>query len=263
VAASLLTLFAYISWSAGGGLLLWLESRRLGKLSSPVLPRTISVVIPTLNEAQALPETLAHLQLVPEITEIIVVDGGSRDETVRLAETAGCRVFTSPPGRGGQMRLGAAQAKGDVVLLLHADTWLPATAGRAMLDCLRDATVAGGGFWKQFRAPSWLMRGSRLRCLPRWLLAARVMGDQGLFVRREVLEKIGGVPDVPLMEEFALCHRLRHEGRIMLAGATVSTSARRFAKLGVVRTYLRMGWVTWLYTLGKSPHELKQIYERE
>jgi GT2 family glycosyltransferase len=89
------------------------------------------------------------------------------------------------------------------------------------------------------------------------------MGDQAMFVRREVLQKIGGVPDVPLMEEFELCRRLRKIGRLALADATVTTSARRFAKLGVARTYLRMWRVTLSYWLGMKPRELRRIYERE
>jgi rSAM/selenodomain-associated transferase 2 len=191
------------------------------------------------------------------------VDGGSRDGTVRVAEDLGCRVLQSPPGRGGQMRRGAAVATGNVILLTHADTWLPEEAGRAMLDTLRDAGVVGGGCWKEFRDPSWLMRGSRWRCAVRLFVSGRILGDQGIFVRREVLEKVGGVPDMPLMEEFELCRRLRRAGRLSLAGAVVSTSARRFRKHGVLRTYWLMAWITLRYRLGTPPGELLRHYERE
>ena len=226
-------------------------------------PQTISVVIPTLNEAEGLPETVTRARLVPEMNEIIVVDGGSRDRTYEIAAQLGCRVLTCAAGRGNQMRHGAAHASGDVVVLLHADTWLPPEAGRAALDCLRDQGVVGGGFWKIFRDPSPLMHGSRWRCAAHFYLCKRFFGDQAIFVRRDVLDQIGGVPDHPLMEEFELCRRLRQVGRLALADATVTTSARRFAKLGVVRTYLRMGRVMLLYQLGKSPLELRQIYERD
>ena len=192
------------------------------------LTRSISVVIPTLNEAAALPETIRCVRACAEVSEIIVVDGGSTDDTARLAQELGCRVFPSPPGRGAQMRLGATEAKGDVVLLLHADTHLPPHAGRALLNALNDPRVVGGGFWKVFDQPRWFMRGSRMRCWLRLVLGGRILGDQGIFLRRDVLEKIGGIPDWPLMEEYELCRRLRTVGRLALAPATVVTSARRF-----------------------------------
>ena len=224
--------------------------------------QTISVIIPTLNEAESLPETVRRAQVNPEVCDIIVVDGGSQDNTKDVAERLGCRVLESPPGRGGQMRLGAAQARGDVVLLLHADTWLPSDAGRAALDCLRDPSVVAGGFWKTFRNPSWLMRGSRFRCGLRLWFGRRILGDQGMFIRRDVLERIGGVPDMPLMEEFELCRRLCKAGRLALADATVTTSARRFKKLGVMRTYFRMWSVMIRYRLGASPKELRSLYDK-
>lgn len=161
------------------------------------------------------------------------------------------------------MRLGAAQAVGDVVLLLHADTTIPPEAGQAALNCLRDASVVAGGFWKVFRKTTFLLLGSRWKCAVRLMLGRRIAGDQALFIRREILEQIGGVPNMPLMEEFELCRKLRQTGRLALADATIVTSARRFQKLGVLRTYVRMWWVTELYRLGKSPAELRKIYERE
>jgi GT2 family glycosyltransferase len=208
-------------------------------VASPL--HSISVVIPTLNEAESLTETVHRARANPEVSEIIVVDGGSRDDT---------------------MRIGAVQARGDVVLLLHADTWLPPEAGRAALKCLSDPAVVAGGFWKTFRDGSWLMLGSRFRCGLRLWLGGRVLGDQGMFVRRDALDKIGGIPDMPLMEDVELCRRVRKAGRLVLAEATVTTSARRFAKLGVIRTYLRMWMVMIRYRLGASPEKLRSLYEK-
>ena len=225
--------------------------------------RTLSIVIPTLNEAEALPATVRRAQLVPEVLEIIVVDGGSADATRQVAEGLGCRVLTGPRSRGCQLRLGAAQARGEIVVLLHADTWLPPDAGLAILNCLRDPLVVGGGFWKTFREKHLLMAGSRFRCAVRLWVFGRVLGDQAMFVRRQALESIGGVPDVPLMEEFELCRRLRRLGRLALAGATVTTSARRFLKRGVLRTYARMWRVTAQYYLGASAQSLRRIYEKD
>ncbi|MEW6303904.1 MAG: TIGR04283 family arsenosugar biosynthesis glycosyltransferase [Verrucomicrobiota bacterium] len=263
VASAMLTLLAYLLWSALGGLLLWRESRKMRAAPFTSEPKTISVVMPVLNEAEALPDTLRQVKQLAHVSEIIVVDGGSRDGTRDLAAEAGCRVLESPPGRGAQLRRGAEAATGDVILLLHADTWLPANADKAVLRCLGDPTVAGGGFWKEFRDPHWLMAGSRWRCGLRWLMAGRILGDQGFFLRREALAKIGGIPDLPLMEEFELCRRLREHGRLALAGATVTTSTRRFRQLGVLRTYARMWRVTLLYRCGTDPEELRRIYEQK
>lgn len=225
--------------------------------------RCISVVIPTLNEAAELPGTLQRLVSVPEVKEIIIADGGSRDDTVKLADAVGCRMVNCAPGRGGQMRAGAERTTGDVILFLHADTWLPPEAGQALLTCLARPGVVAGGFYKVFRdPPNWLVRGSRFKCWWRLLVARRVMADQGIFLRRETLARIGGVPDVPLMEEFELCRRLRPLGRLALADATLVTSARKFRKLGVLRTYGRMWLVTLGYYRGVPLTELRRLYER-
>lgn len=223
---------------------------------------SISVVIPTLNEETELPETIRRLRAIREVCEIIVADGGSADTTCQRAAELGCRVVESSRGRGRQMHRGAEQAIGDVVLLLHADTWMEAGAGQAILGSLNQSAAVGGGCWKAFRDPSWLMRGSRFKCWLRFLLFRRFMGDQAMFVRRDALEKIGGIPEVPIMEEYELGRALRAIGRLVLAPTTVSTSARRFRQRGVLRTYLRMGRVTLAYWRGTPLEELRRLYER-
>jgi rSAM/selenodomain-associated transferase 2 len=263
VAAALLTLTANLFWVLMGGIVQWREEELFARHAGRPLPESISVVIPALNEEADLPETIRRARHVPEVTEILVVDGGSRDRTVELARALGCRVLTSPPGRGRQLQLGAAAAQGDVVLFLHADTWLPSRAGEAVRRCLHDTTVVGGALWKAFRDPGPLMRGSRFRCWIRMAVFQTAYGDQAIFVRREVLEEVGGVPPMPLMEELELGRRLQNVGRLALAPATVRTSARRFARLGVLRTYFRMGAVLFRYKLGASPEELARLYERK
>ncbi|MBI5800419.1 MAG: TIGR04283 family arsenosugar biosynthesis glycosyltransferase [Verrucomicrobia bacterium] len=224
---------------------------------------SISVIIPTLNEAAELPETLRRLRQVPEVREIVIADGGSADDTVKVSEAAGCVLVHGAPGRGRQLRAGAERARGEVILLLHADTWVPPEAGRALLACLAQPGVVAGGFYKVFRdPPSWLVRASRFKCWWRLLVARRVMADQGIFLRRDTLARIGGVPDVALMEEFELCARLRPLGRLALADATVVTSARKFRKLGVLRTYALMWRVTAGYYRGVPLEELRHEYER-
>jgi hypothetical protein len=160
------------------------------------------------------------------------------------------------------MRLGAEHTSGDVVLFVHADSLLPPEAGRAVFDCLRDPTVVAGGFWKRFYNSPLSLRGSRVKCAVRLLLGRRIAGDQALFVRRTALDRVGGMPAIPLMEEFELCRRLRRIGRLTLADATVQTSPRRFRQLGILRTYWRMWWITTLYRLGRSPQELAHFYDK-
>jgi rSAM/selenodomain-associated transferase 2 len=261
VSAALLTLCTSLGWAAMGGILLWRETNRMRRTTLAKL--NISVVIPTLNESAALPETVSRARLVAEVREIIVVDGGSTDGTRELAEKLGCRVFTAGGGRGGQMRAGSQRATGDVIVLLHADTWLAEDAGKAILNSLRDSSVVGGGFWKTFRERNLLLAGSRIKCAIRIYIGRRVMGDQAIYIRRETLEKIGGVPEMPLMEEFELCHRMRQVGRLALADSVVTTSARRFARLGIARTYLRMWRVTLSYWMGAGPQKLRRIYEKD
>lgn len=261
VAASLLYFSGTVAWGLLGGTVLAREEAVQARCQGRGPAESVSVIIPVLNEAEALPLTLEHLRRNDAVREVIVVDGGSTDGTMALAAQLGCVVLHSPPGRGGQMRMGAAVAKGEVVLLLHADTWLEQGAIQALRDCLRDRAVVAGGFWKEFREPPLLLLGSKGRCGVRLFLGRRVLGDQAMFIRREALDRIGGVPDVPLMEEFFLCSRLRREGRLALADAVVLTSARRFRRLGVLRTYARMGWVTLRHRLGTPPETLRKLYE--
>ncbi|MBG86608.1 MAG: glycosyltransferase [Verrucomicrobiales bacterium] len=222
---------------------------------------TISILIPTLNEETSLPETLARAQAIPEVSEIILGDGGSTDGTCDIARDAGARVVQSPCGRGTQLRAAADVATGNVVLLLHADTWLPPHAGVAAIELLGRPNMIAGAFWRRFTegAPL-LMRGARLKS---WLLLhslGYVYGDQAIFLTRTTLERIGGVPDVPLMEDVILCERLREKGRIGLANASATTSWRKFEKLGVLNTYLLMARVLSAYRRGVPPEKLRELY---
>ena len=223
---------------------------------------TLSVIIPTLNEASELPETLKRARAIPEVKEIIVVDAGSTDDTRAIAREHNCIVIESEPSRGKQLRLGAQRASGDVVLFLHADTWLPENAGAVIAKSLSGPLVVVGGFYKRFRDGG-ALPGSRLRCWLLWALTNRLFGDQAIFVKRDVLEKCGGVPDVPLMEEFELCKKLSSQGRLALAKATVQTSSRKFAKEGMLKTYWRMTVCTVRYWLGASPKKLVEIYYQQ
>jgi len=220
---------------------------------------TLSVIIPTLNEAEELPETLRRAKALSSLHEIIVVDAGSHDATQDIAREHDCKILTCKPSRGRQLRLGAEHATGEVVLFLHADTWLPENAVSAIAETLAKPRVIAGAFYKRFRDRG-ALPGSRLRCWLLWACTNRLFGDQAIFVKRTALEHAGGIPDVPLMEEFELCNALAPHGRIALASATILTSARKFREEGTLRTYWRMVRCILRYWIGVSPDALVEIY---
>lgn len=197
------------------------------------------MVIPALDEADWVAGAVESAR--NEAAEVVVVDGGSRDGTRSIAAAAGARVLASPPGRARQLQVGANATKSDALVFLHADTRLGAGWAAAAREALGDPGVAGGAFRLRFdrRSPSLRMVewGARLR----GSLLGLPYGDQALFLRRAVLEAIGGVPAVPIMEDVDLVMALRRRGRIALVPPPVTTSARRHAEGGVWRT---AGWHT-------------------
>ena len=219
----------------------------------------ISVIIPTLNEADELPATLRHARALDGLREIIVVDAGSTDGTRDLAHAAGCHVLKSAPSRGRQLRLGAEAATGDLLVFLHADTWLPPCADVHIRTLMDRPDISAGAFYKRFRDHG-ALPGSRVRCWMLWALANRFFGDQTIFVRRRQLEALGGIPAVPLMEDYALCERMAQVGRLALAPGTVHTSARKFREEGMGATYARMIRCSVQYWGGASPESLQAIY---
>lgn len=219
----------------------------------------ISIVIPTLNEAAELPETLRRAKALDGLHEIIVVDAGSTDATQNIAREHKCKILQCERSRGRQLRLGAEKATGEVVLLLHADTWLPEKAASAIVETLAKPRVIAGAFYKCFRDRG-ALPGSRLRCWLLWACTNRLFGDQAIFVNRTALEQAGGVPDVPLMEEFELCKALAPHGRLSLAPSTVLTSARKFREEGTLKTYWRMTRCLTRYFLGAPPQRSASIY---
>jgi rSAM/selenodomain-associated transferase 2 len=225
----------------------------------------LSVIIPTLNEARQLPETLRRLAAVRGVDEVIVSDGGSTDSTREIATAAGATMVTGPAGRGCQCRAGAWAAGGDALLFLHADTWPPPDAATEILAALAgDAEgrrrIVAGAFRKRLRDAPWTMRGSTARSRLWFALTGLPFADQGIFIRRDTLESIGGFPDPPLMEEFELIRRTRRLGRVVLLRPVVESSARRFMERGIAATYLRMAEVLVRYALGETPEALSRRY---
>jgi rSAM/selenodomain-associated transferase 2 len=224
-------------------------------------PPRISIIIPALNEAEGIAETLAALApLRTRGHQVIVADGGSTDGTAELARPLADVVVHAPRGRALQQNAGAAAADGDVLLFLHADTRLPADADRLVLDRL----AAGGAGWGRFdvrlsgRAP--MLRVVERMISLRSRATGIATGDQALFIRREWWERAGGFPPIPLMEDVALSTTLRRRGRPLCLRAAVTTSSRRWEQRGVWRTILLMWRLRMEYALGADPERLAARY---
>ncbi|HEY1174189.1 MAG TPA: lysylphosphatidylglycerol synthase domain-containing protein [Verrucomicrobiae bacterium] len=218
IAASLLTLTVYVVWALGGGISFLLERRRMRLVANEAPPKSLSAIIPLTNERVLSAETLAALKSCPAITEIIMVADGSK--SAPASEIAGVRVIRSEAVWGKQMQAGAEAANGDVLLFLHPDTQLDAKACEAILSCLHDPTVVGGGCWKRGgNSGSW-------RCWTR-LQFRRVLGEQAIFVRRAAWRAVAGLPLKPNVGELELCRRLRRVGRIALAPTAIGNAAVR------------------------------------
>ena len=223
-------------------------------------PPPISAVIPALNEARALPATLAALDAVPEVEEVIVVDGGSTDGTVALAARSGAHVVVARRGRGTQLREGAERARGGILWFVHADTLVPPDAGERILASLEgDPSAVGGVFAVRFDGPSlssrWFTRAARIL---QW--TGGLYGDAALFVRRKEYDAAGGFGRMALFEDVDLVRRLRRRGRLLCLSREVVTSSRRFAGEGTVRTLARWAGLHLLFRLGASPAGLSRYY---
>jgi rSAM/selenodomain-associated transferase 2 len=220
----------------------------------------LSVVIPTLNAEAALRESLPGVfegVAAGLVCDLVITDGGSEDETVALAEAVGAHVVTGAAGRGGQLRRGCAAARGAWLLVLHADTHLPSGWVDVVEAALADPDRAGA-FRLSFRA-----RGLAPRIVAGWAnLRSRVFrlpyGDQGLLLSREVYDRSGGYPDIPLMEDVALARALGR--RVRLLPATVSTSADRYVAQGWATRGAGNLWRLVRYLAGVSPERLSRGY---
>ena len=220
-------------------------------------PRLVSVIIPTLDEADGIAGTLASVQAQTG-WELIIADGGSTDGTPDVVRAAAptATLIAAPRGRAAQMNAGAAAATGDALLFLHADTLLPAGALDAVREALGDAV--GGCFETRFDAASGWMRLWQARLWMRWHRFA--FGDRALFARREAFEAVGGFPDQPLFEDLDLVRALRRRGPFAFLDLAVTTSARRYRRYGALRQQLRNAalWTGWL--AGVAPERLARFY---
>ncbi len=221
---------------------------------APVAGRWLSVIVPVLDEAATIAAHLAGLAaLRRQGAELLVVDGGSSDDTPRLARPLADRVLASARGRAAQMNAGAAASRGEVLLFLHADTRLPPAAGELIRDALA-AGAAWGRFDVRIDGPQPLLRVVERSMNWRSRLTGIATGDQAIFVRREVFERLGGFPDLPLMED------IERVGRPACLRQPVLTSARRWQKHGVLRTILLMWHLRASYFFGADPRRLAIRY---
>ena len=223
--------------------------------------KALSIVIPVLSEAPRLPALLAGLAPFRDEAEVIVVDGGSPDESAEAARAAGwARVLAAQQGRARQMNAGAAAAAGGVLLFLHADVALPPTALEQIRTALADPDVVGGRFDVRLDSPRPIYRAveTLMNLRSRW--TGIWTGDQAIFVRRAVFERLGGFPDIPLMEDVEFSRRLRRAGRRACLRSRVTASARKWEREGAARTILLMWGLRFLYLVGVSPARLHRWY---
>ncbi|MDX6647413.1 MAG: hypothetical protein QOK40_3140 [Miltoncostaeaceae bacterium] len=221
-------------------------------------PMRITIVIPALNEASVLPSTLAAARALGGDPEIVVVDGGSSDDTPRIARERGASCVAAPPGRAVAMNRGAALAGGEVLIFVHADTRLPPDAGRRIASALAEPDVVGGCFRLSF--------DSRRRLLSLYAFCTRFgfrllhYGDAAYFVRAEVFRRLGGYREYPLMEDLDLWLRMRCCGRTVVLPSCVVTSARRYERRGALRQQALNTALVLLFMLGVHPRRLKRFY---
>ncbi|MEO8972398.1 MAG: TIGR04283 family arsenosugar biosynthesis glycosyltransferase [Ktedonobacteraceae bacterium] len=220
-----------------------------------------SIIMPVLNEEAVLEEHLAHLtrQCASCDCELIIVDGGSHDHTVTIAQRYG-NVIHSPRGRAIQMNNGAKAAHGAILLFLHADTRLPDNALTAIEQVLTTSDAVGGAFRMCFNCDQWLYRvvawTTNLRSRTRTIFT----GDQAYFIRASSFHAVGGYPEQPLMEDLEIIKQLRTIGKVVLLPQYVITSARRHEKVGLLRSVLFMWYLRLLYKFGVSPAQLHRMY---
>lgn len=221
----------------------------------------LAIVIPALNEAANLSRLLPDLARGCPGADIVVVDGGSGDDTAAVvARLPGPRLLESARGRAVQMNHGARAAGGDTLLFLHADTRLPDGAARAIEQTLAEPGVVGGRFDVRFdnerplyRVIAWFMN-TRSRA------SGICTGDQAIFVRRADFEAVGGYPDIPLMEDIELSRRLKRHGRLRALRLCVTTSARKWEREGPLRTIGLMWALRFLHFCGVAPARLHRWY---
>jgi rSAM/selenodomain-associated transferase 2 len=222
---------------------------------------SISIIIPTLNEAAGISEYLTPLQpLRADGHEVTVADGGSQDNTVVLAQPLADTVILAPRGRASQMNAGARILRGEILLFLHADTRLPVEADRLIVEGMARSGKGWGRFDVRLSGQHPLLRMVEWMMNTRSRLTGIATGDQAIFVRRDWFDAIGGFPEIPLMEDIELSRRLKRLGPPLCLRPPVITSSRRWEEHGILRTILLMWRLRLAFFLGARPAWLERRY---
>ncbi|MHC1759371.1 MAG: TIGR04283 family arsenosugar biosynthesis glycosyltransferase [Negativicutes bacterium] len=219
------------------------------------------MIIPTLDEGKYLGACLESLGTAE--CEVIVVDGGSTDNTVALAESFGAKVIQlGAANRGMQMNAGAAAAQGELILFFHADSRLPSNGIKSMISAMKDPAVIGGGFSLEFFPAtlfySGLAVGANLFCR----MTRMIFGDRGMFIRADRFQELGGFPETAIMEDAALATTMRRTGKIVILPGMVATSARKYVRETKLQAVYRTIWAYTAYRLGVPAEKIKAGYYR-
>lgn len=220
----------------------------------------ISIIIPCLNEVEGIRATLNAAGAHSDLVEIIVVDGGSTDDTCEIvSQIPSVKLMHSPiKSRAVQMNIGAHEATGDILLFLHADTILPNGFEHHIMDSCTDDKVVGGAFYLRFNAQHWML--GIMSFITRLNIKWITVGDHAMFFKRELFERLGGYPEIPLLEDLEFQLNARKHGKMVRIQVPVITSARRFISNGVARQIFRDAYILLAYYLGRSPKKLAKLY---
>lgn len=221
-------------------------------------PISVSIIIPVLNEAELLGSSLANLftrRWIQENCEVIICDGGSEDATVEIAGRYPCRIIRANPDRAKQMNLASAVARGDFLLFLHADSLLPENFGEES-----KLTGKWGFFRLHLDGKAAIYRVIESTINLRTKLSRVAGGDQGLYFNRHFFDSFQGFPQIPLMEDIAICKKARRLAKPVIIDQPLTSSSRRWQNKGVVRTVLLMWSLRCAYWLGVDPQRLYKIY---
>ena len=218
--------------------------------------------MPVLNEAGNLRSTLEQL-LLSDNEELIIVDGGSSDDTLSVAVEFTDKVYRTETGRASVMNFGAGKAAGDLLLFLHADCILPENAFEIIRESLNESTVAAGGFRLSINGPGLSFRVIEAAANLRSRIAGLLYGDQGIFMRKETFIKVGGYADIPLMEDIEISGKLKRTGRLALVEPPIKASPRRWLEEGVLHTTFRDWSIAFSYTFLKTPPEKLMKHYRD
>ncbi|MGD0291024.1 MAG: TIGR04283 family arsenosugar biosynthesis glycosyltransferase [Candidatus Binataceae bacterium] len=220
----------------------------------------LTVIVPMLNEEGAIAATLGALRIGAPAAEIIVVDGGSSDRSVEIARPGCDKLLEGPRGRARQMNAGASQVAGEAIAFVHADTIVPPTFACDIEAALADGLVVGGRFDLAFDVRDRALDLVAAMISLRSRVVRSATGDQAIFVRREVFERLGGYANIELCEDVDFARRMRRAGRVACLQVRVITSSRRWRRDGVVRTIVKMWIIKSLFLAGVSPAWLKRHY---